>query len=517
MMFELTGLLSFKGTSCFMDKFISKTIYREHSECAKNAWLKLHKRHELQHFFMVSDAEQGMFDKGNLVELWARKLFPKGTLIEGHGEEAALLTASHIKQRTPTLFQSTFFYDKFLVRNDVLEYNEKTKKWKLYEVKGNNSLKENSREIDHIEDATFQAIVLKEQGIDLENVFIIHLNKNYVRGDDVVASELFVLSDITEKVKEREPRTRLRMERAKLDLLKSDQESVVCDCIYKGRSTHCKTFSYSYPHVPSISVHDIARISPKKLISLINSNILNIDAIPDTFELTKIQRSQVNSCKLEKPIFDHVAIKQDLQKLSYPLYFLDYESYSSPIPLFKGFKPWQQMPFQFSLQVLTNPNSEPVHFEYLHKINSDPSASIIQKLMSLIGSTGNVIVWHKSFEQMINNELGERYPEHKAFLQGLNDRIFDLEEIFKRQLYVDASFNGRTSIKHVLPALFSDFSYKKLAIQSGDDAAAKWFAMIGTNASEKERHAIGEDLRRYCHFDTSAMYKIWQFLLLIQE
>ncbi len=495
-----------------MNKFVHKTIYREYLACPKNAWLRLHKKDVLQDFFALSAFEQGILDKGNLAESWAQQLFPQAILIDKHGNDAALLTQSHIEQKTPILFQATFYHDKFLVRNDVLEYNATSGKWKLYEIKGKNSLEETSDENDHIEDATFQAIVLQEKGIELEDIFIIHLNKDYVRIHDIDINELFIISNITDKVKEREPRTRIRMQQAKIDLLQNEQEALACNCIYKGRSTHCKSFGYSHAYVPAVSVHDIARINQKKLTPLINANILNIDDIPDNFELTDIQKNQVNAYKFKKLIFDSIAIKHELDKLVYPLYFLDYESYSSPIPLFNGFTPYQQLPFQFSLYVLTDTDSEPAHYEYLHEFNSDPSEIIIKKLMDLIGHVGSIIVWHKSFEQMINNGLGERHPEYEAFLQNLNNRFFDLEEIFKKQHYVAAGFNGKTSIKNILPVLVPELSYATLGIQDGGAASEKWFAMLGATLTETEKNEIANNLRQYCQLDTYAMYKILQHL-----
>lgn len=498
-----------------MNKFVHKSIYIEYLRCEKNAWLKLHKKQELQDFFALSDSEQAIMNKGNLVELWARKLFPRGVLIEEHGEEAALLTKSYIEKKTSVLFQSTFYHDRFLVRNDVLEFNEISGKWNLYEIKGKNSLEEKSDEIDHIEDASFQAIVLREQGIELENIFIIHLNKDYVRINDIEIDKLFFKNNVTEKVKEREPRTRERMRNAKIDLLQDKQDALACDCIYQGRSTHCKTFSYSHSHVPEISIHDIARISEKKLTPLVNSNIFTIDNIPESFELTDKQSKQVNAYKFKKAIIDSIAIKQELDKLTYPLYFLDYESYSHPIPLFSGFKPYKQIPFQFSLYILNDANSEPLHFEYLHESESDPSEFIIQELIKLIGPKGNVVVWHKSFEHKINAELGERHTECKDFFENLNDRIFDLEDIFKNQLYINPNFNGKTSIKNILPVLVPELSYEKLTIREGMDASEQWFNMIDKNVNESEKDEIINNLKQYCKLDTYAMYKILQFLLAI--
>lgn len=500
-----------------LDKFVHKSIYIDYLECAKNAWLKLHKKHDLLNFFVVSDTEQMNFDNGNLAELWARKLFPQGVLIEEHGNDAALLTELLIAQKVPAIFQATFYYDRFLVRNDVLEYNEESGKWRLYEIKGKNSLEESSDEIDHIEDATFQAIVLKDHGIELEDIFIIHLNKNYVRTDNIDVHKLFIKNNITEKVREREVRTIQRMQQARLDLLKEDGPiSLACKCIYKGRSAHCKTFGYSHPHIPAVSVHDIARISPKKLTTLIPSNIVKIEDIPDNFDLTDIQKLQVHAYKTKCIFVNTDMIKKEIDKLIYPLHFLDYETYSSSIPFFNGFKPYEKFPTQFSIYVLASANSEPEHFEYLHESNSDPSEFVIKELMNRIRPTGSIIVWNKNFERTINNKLAERHPAYKIFLDDLNNRFFDLEEIFNKQLYVDAGFVGKTSLKNILPVLVPELSYDKLEISDGITASRGWFNMVSKNLTEAEKNEIASSLREYCKLDTYAMYKIWQFLGLIR-
>lgn len=497
-------------------KHVHKSIYMEYLACAKNSWLKLHKKHELQSLFTFSIFEQAILDKGNLTESFAQQLFPNGISINKHGKDAALLTKSHIDLKTPVLFQATFYHDSFLVRNDVLEYNESNGKWKLYEIKGTNSLKEETNEIDHIEDATFQMIVLEENGIDLEDIYIIHLNSDYVHLDTIDINKLFTINNVTNKVKEREPKTRMKMQKSKIDLLQDNEEALSCDCIYKSRINHCRTFSYSHTYIPNISVHDIARITPKKLIPLINSSIFRIDDIPDNFPLTAIQDNQVTAYKLKQINCNFKAINQKLDMLIYPLYFLDYESYQSPIPLFKGLKPNQQLPFQFSLYVITAADSKPKHFGYLHESNSDPSEPIIKELINLIGPTGSIVVWRKSFEQMINNELGVRHPEYKIFLDDLNNRFFDLEEIFKEQYYIHPDFNGKTSIKNILPALIPDLSYNELEIQDGGAASENWFNMINQSTAEVGKEKLANNLKQYCQLDAYAMYKIWQHLLSIQ-
>ena len=112
-----------------------------------------------------------------------------------------------------------------------------------------------------------------------------------------------------------------------------------------------------------------------------------------------IKKNQVYVHKTQKPIIDLNAIKKELKSLVYPLYFFDYETYPPAIPLFKGFKPYQQIPFQFSLHVLNDENSEPAHFEYLHEKPTDPSLPLINKLREMIGPEGSIIVWSKDLKR----------------------------------------------------------------------------------------------------------------------
>ena len=495
-------------------KYISKTIYLEYLSCGKNAWLKLYKS-EIASMFKMSDFEKSLLEKGNLVEKWARELFPDGVLITESDEEALRVTKQHIAKKTHIIFQPKFIYDKFLAKNDALEYDREKDHWNLYEIKGTNTLDENASNIDHIEDATFQAIILKAVGIKVGKVFIIHLNKEYVKDGEINIEELFVKEDITEEVESREEDTKLKMQKAVEALYQPNESALICQCIYFGRSAHCTTFQYSYPKLPEYSIHDLSRIgtSKKNLESLVDSQIFDINDIPDDFELTLNQKNQVYVHKRQKPLIDLIAIKKELQSLTYPLYFLDYETYPPAIPLFNGFKPYQQIPFQFSLHILNDPDGELTNAEYLHEEATDPSLSIITKLQETIGSDGNIIVWNKRFEKGINSQLAERNPEHNNFLESVNDRIYDLMEIFQKQFYVHPGFKGKISIKKVLPILVPKLTYAELEIKEGGSAMKAWYEMVFGSGSQMEKHKIADDLRTYCGLDTYAMYAIWKELI----
>ncbi|MEK7131303.1 MAG: DUF2779 domain-containing protein [Patescibacteria group bacterium] len=486
----------------------------EYLSCGKNTWLKLYKS-EIMAMFKPSDFEKSLLTKGNLVETWARKLFPDGVLIREGGDAAVQITKEHIAKKTHVLFQSKFVWDKFLAKNDALEYDKENDCWNLYEIKGTNSLDENAKEIDHVEDAMFQTIILKALNIKVGKIFIIHLNKEYVKDGEINVEELFIKDDIIEEVKEREESSRLKMQKAAEALTQQNESALVCQCLYAGRSAHCETFAYSYPEVPKYSVHDLSRIgaSKKKLESLIDSQIFDINDIPEDFELSLNQKNQVYVHKRQKPLIDLTAIKKELQSLVYPLYFLDYETYPPAIPLFNGFKPYQQIPFQFSLHILNDQDGELTHFEYLHEEATDPSLSIITKLRETIGPEGSIIVWSKRFEKGINSQLSGRNPEHKDFLEDINDRIYDLMEIFQKQFYVHPDFRGKVSIKKVLPVMAPGLTYKELEIKEGGSAMEAWCEMIFDSSSQTKKLKIADDLRKYCGLDTYAMYAIWKELM----
>lgn len=495
-------------------KHITKTQYLEYLSCGKNAWLKLYKP-ELKEVFALSEFEQSLLAKGNLVEEWARKLFPNGVLIESTGEDAASLTKELISKKAPVIFQSTFIHEGFMARNDVLEYDSINDCWNLYEIKGTNSINERSEKAegrDHIEDAAFQAAILRSVGVNIGSIFIIHLNKAYVRDGDVIVKDLFSMDNVTENVHHRLAETASMMQKARVELTQLDEGVLSCGCLYRGRSAQCTTFRYSYSHVPEYSIHDLSRIGTgkKKLESLVDSGIFDLNDIPDEFELTDIQKNQVSVYKTKKPIIDPLAIKAELSSIVFPLYFLDYESYSPAIPLFNGFKPYQQIPFQFSLDKVSNSSGNVEHFEYLHTEASDPSLTIIRGLRDVIGPEGTIIVWNKTFERMINTQLAQRNPQYEEYLEDINERIYDLKDIFQKQMYVHHGFKGKTSIKNVLPTLIPTLTYKELEIQDGGTATEAWYQMVYGLTTAFEKTEISENLKRYCGRDTHAMVAIWQ-------
>ncbi len=488
---------------------ISKTDYIIYRECPKNAWMKIHKP-DVYYASELSEFEKHIIETGNEVELIARQLFPSGVLIEGRDEKARLETLDLVAKKDQTIFQPIFVKDGFLAAVDVLKYDPENDGFQIYEIKASNEVDEKV----HLYDLAFQVALLRKCGIKVTGISLLHLNKEYVRDGELDIIKLFSIDDVSEAIEDMLSVVSDEMDIALAYLSAEKEPNGPCCCIYKGRSGHCSTFKHSNPHVPEYSVHDLTRIgsSKKKLMELIDSNIFHIHEADGRIVFSESQQNQIDA-----HIHDRVLIRKDLiaeefSKLEYPLYFLDYETFPSAVPLFDGYSSYNQIPFQYSLHVLESPDAEPKSFEFLYTKSDDPCSALAESLQSHIGSKGSVIVWYKPFEKSRNTEMGQRLPGCKDFFNILNDRVFDLMDIFSKQYYVHKDFKGSCSIKKVLPVLVPELSYKELLIKEGGTASQAWKKLVDGKYSKEEAEEITNALKTYCGLDTYAMYMIFKRL-----
>ena len=492
-----------------MATILSKTNYILYRECPKNVWYKIHKP-EIYSQSELSEFEKSIMETGNEVELVARKLFPTGILIERRDAKGQEATQGYIAKKQEVLFQPIFVKDDYLAAIDILKFEPKTGGYSVYEVKSTSSVDEKI----HYHDLSFQINLLKKCGLKIDKAYLIHLNSEYVRSGELNIAQLFKVVDVSNEAESVSDSVIVEMKEALKYISQESELKGFCCCIYKGRSRHCSTFQHANPEVPEYSVHDIARIgnSKAKLKELIDNNIFHLDKIPSHIKLTDIQQSQVDTHKLNKILVNKEKIAEEFNVLIFPLYFLDYETFPAAIPRFDGFSPYHQIPFQYSVDVLKSADSEPKHYEFLHVGSDDPSKSFAESLQKHIGKTGSIIVWHKSFECSRNDEIATRIPTIKAFMDSLKERVYDLEDIFRKQYHIHRDFRGGTSIKNILPVLVPDLSYKELEIQDGGSAADTWNKIVSSSFSEAEKEKAIKDLRVYCGLDTYAMYAIWRDL-----
>ena len=505
-------------------RLLSKTDYILFRECPKNVWYKIH-RPEIYNQAELSEFEKAIIETGNEVELVARKLFPTGVLIEDRGKESQEETQQLIAKKEKVIFQPIFIRDGFLAAVDILELNGDGT-YNIYEVKSTTDVDKKT----HFHDLAFQVNLLEKFGLKIKKAYVIHLNSEYIRKGEVNINQLFHSEDVTGEVHDIKEVVAKEMDFALKYLSAEEEPPGSCACIYKGRSSHCSTFKYANPKVPDYGVHDISRIGASKarLQELVDVGIFDIQDVPEDIKFSEAQKNQIEVYKSGITLIDRLRIAKELESLVFPLYFLDYETFPSAIPRFDGFSPYQQIPFQYSLYVLELSEARPrtairgrasdgldsklKHFEFLFSDSTDPTPMLLGSLKKHIGETGSIIVWSKRFECKINDEMAQRFPQEKPFIDVINKRVYDLMDIFSYQYYVHKDFKGRVSIKNIMPVLAPELSYKTLQIQEGGTASQKWNEAVNGNITPSEKNAILVNLKEYCKLDTYAMYAIWKHL-----
>lgn len=432
------------------------------------AWLWV-KKNDPKKIPPVDENTQAMFDAGHQFEPYAESLFPEGVSLgfSDYDEYRSLprRTQDAIERGDQVLFQPRFEWNDFTCICDIVSFvgdNEVD----LYEIKASTRAKP-----EHEYDLAFQTAVLEGSGLKVRNISVIHVNNQYVRHGEIKADEITAFTDITEAVRAKGEATQQHMVQA-LTVAKS-------------------------PTMPDPNP-DLAKLGSKKDWLPIYQNIVGITEGVTTDDT--------------QPTIDKEAIKQFLGDLEYPLYFLDYETMSGLIPYFDGHRPYQQVPFQYSLHILESPDAELTQKEYLHRDNSDPSRPLTEQLLKDIGDKGSVIVWFEGFEKARNSELGDMLTEYKQAMEAINDRVVDLMIPFKLKWYDDPRFNGSASIKQVLPVVCPHLSYKELGIQEGGSAQRLWMEAILDEKRADQKDQILDGLIEYCKLDTLAMVEIYNCL-----
>lgn len=480
---------------------LSKSLFMRGLQCPKS--LYLHKYHpELKD--ELSDAQQAIFRQGDEVGQYARQLFPGGVEIPYDGmtiSEQLAMTSAEIAKGTATLYEAAFSYQDVFVKVDIL--HKGANGWELYEVKSSTDVEE-----VHINDAALQFVVLNGIGLNIVKTAIVHINNQYVRQGDIEPEKLFVVNDISAVVEGNKPpfitahvallqKMLLQPEMPDIGIGKRCGDPYPCD--YRG---------YCWSHLPKNSVFDLRGKGVDKF-NLYRQGIVEMkDISPDI--LNKSQRIQVEALVNRSEVIDKNAIAAFLETLFYPICFLDFETIFAAIPLFNGTRPYQQVPFQFSLHMIGNEESGLQHFEFLADPKVDPRRKLAERLLEMIPSNA-CIVTYTDFEAQRLSDLAIWFPEYAAKMDGLRNNIRDLALPFKNMDYYHWEMEGSYSIKKVLPQLVSDMSYKDLDIRDGGMAIDAYLKMNKSN-DHSEISQLRQQLLQYCKLDTLAMVKILERL-----
>lgn len=478
--------------------FLSKSRYLIGLQCPRLLWIHYHDKDRLP---PVNEQTQVAFDQGHDVGLLAQRLFTGGIAVEGDSIEEVINNTNTLLTKRKPLFEPGFSFHGGYTRLDILN-PIRNGKWEIVEVKSSTSVKD-----PNWDDVAFQKFCCQGVGLSIQRCNVMHIDSTYVRHGEIDPEGLFTKEDVTKQVDEKvvglEDRAKemLRVVHSR----RCPQTSIGphCDAMYG-----CPLRGECWKDVDAVedNVFTLYRLGSKAW-QLHETGVVSDREIPEDFRLSKAQHIQVEADRTGKPHVNPAAAKTFLEQLEYPLYFLDFETFQTAIPLVEGTRPYQQIPFQFSLHVVQSADSDPVHYSWLWNGKGDPRKELLDRLSRLMVVEGTIVVFNATFEKSRLRESAEAHPEHGKWVENALERIADLLDPFRSFDIYYPSQHGTASLKAVLPALTGK-NYNKLGIQDGAQAAEQFKRVTFGDASEDELKQARLNLESYCWTDTWGMVEI---------
>ena len=489
---------------------LSKSKIIAFRQCPKRLWLEIHKR-ELRD----DSSSEAIFTNGNQVGEIARKIYdPANTGITidrdelGHDVALARSAALFAEGKAP-IFEAGVTIEGVLAYADVMlpEIQDSNLAWKMIEVKSSTGVRDY-----HRDDIAVQAYIATSMGIRLSSISLAHVDRSFVYPGDGNYQGLLFENDLMEEAFSRSGEVREWIAGAHAVAELPDEPEIetgpqcsnpftCCFCDY------CNRDKVVGP-TPEYPISSLPNLKGWRRDAVEAEETDDLRGIPDDL-LTDLQL-RVKQCSVSGiPFFDAAGAASDLEPHGFPAYFLDFETVMFGVPIWKGTRPYQQLPFQFSLHVLQADGSLE-HHSFLDLSGTDPSRSCAQLLVDLCGDQGPVIAYYASFERGRMWELAERFPDLAPELEAIIDRIVDLLPI-ARSRYYHPSQHGSWSIKAVLPALCPDLSYDDLdGVQDGMMAGDAFMEAINPSTTPARKQEIELQLVEYCKLDTFAMVRLWE-------
>jgi hypothetical protein len=482
---------------------LSKSKFVAGCQCLKRLYWQVH---EPELAAEPDPASEAIIEQGREIGLLARQLFPGGVEVDGSGGLDQSIRATRelsTNREVPAIFEGTFEHNGVLVRVDVLQ-RRRDKRWRLIEVKSTADLKDH-----HLDDVAIQHRVVSRSGVDLASVCLAHVNRGYIfQGGSIDVRRFFKVRNLTRRVQRLQPKLtfQLRAEFTVLNLPKAPDLPPGRHCM---EPVTCEFFDRCNLPRPDDHIGCLPRIHASAMEELEEMGVESIRDIPDDFPFNERQRRACTSVQTGDLWFS-LELKGELVGLKYPLYFMDFETVNPAIPRFPGMRPYDQLPFQWSVHVQRQPGAEVEHHEFLATDTNDPRREFITSLCAALGNSGSIVVY-SAFESQRLSELAAWLPEFSGRIKKIQRRLWDLLPVVRNHVYHPA-FAGSYSLKAVLPALIPEMTYEGMEVADGTDAGLAWESLIRGGQDRAECERIQKALLDYCGQDTLALVKLMERL-----
>jgi len=484
---------------------LSKSKYLAGLQCEKRLWLRCRQP--------ALEAEPGagtlaVMEMGNEVGERARLLFPGGVLVaEEHWrhEEAMRRTRELLHDPgVPAIFEAAFEHEDVRIRVDALE-RLGDGRFGLREVKASSAVKGH-----HLDDLAVQWFVLKGCGLAVDSVELVHVNRRYVRGrGEIDWQRFFTRAERAAEVAARLPAVPRRLA-AMHALVAGNAEPAVEPGRHCVKPFECEFWEHCTRDEPRDWIHYLPGLRATQQEALRRAGHQRIALLPDEVALTPLQARARDALRSGRPVVSE-PLGGALRALEPPVWYLDFETINSAIPLYAGTRPYQMIPFQWSLHRL-EPGGELSHREFLASGRDDPRRACAESLTAALAGDDAPVAAYTRFEKTQIAGLARAFPDLADALHDIAERLVDVYELTRAHVY-HPDFRGSFSIKTLAPALAPNFGYADLdEVAAGSTASAVFLRVARGELDPSEEQRLREALLAYCGRDTLALVEVHRAL-----
>ncbi len=486
-----------------MSSPISKSAFIKAEQCLKHFYL--YKNH-IGLRDKLSKEKQLIFKRGTDVGIFAQQLFANGVDVTAGEKRDQVLFAKKtqelIKSGATTIYEATFIYNDLLVMVDILQ--KQNDNWIAYEVKSSLKITET-----YVKDACFQYYVIKHCLPNLIDFNLLTLNNNYILNGELEIDKLFKTTSI---LKDAVKNNNYFIH--KTDLVKQTLEQNKIPNIAIG--THCfQPYPCDFLGLCWKNIHDsnsifsLGRLSKPQLFEYYNKGIKTINDIDENEVLKNDIQIQINAVKNNAEQFNTTAISNFITTIKQPFCSLDIEVWMPALPFYQGTKPFQQIPFLYSMVFVKNNRINKQ--SYFKPIEEDNRLAFLESILEVTKQFESILMYDKSLEENVLNQLATLFPQYKNDIDVLKLKIVDVAEIIKQGHYYHPEMKGNFSLKSLAPIVNQQLNFDDLDVQSGIVAMYLYEAML-TEINIEKNNIAKQQLTQYCELDALITHDLLTYL-----
>lgn len=464
--------------------YLSKSKYCNSVQCNKMLWM-----HKNMPEVGIQKARDAILENGTKVGELAKSYFGEYVNIDFDKDLSTMIknTLNALEQKTNIITEASFNFENNFCSVDILKNN--IDGVEIYEVKSSTDVHP-----IYLDDISYQVYVLQNLGYNVKKAHIMYINNQYVRHGDLDLEQLFQIDDVTDIAFSKQDEIKNKIAEINDYMQQTDEplQDISENCF---NPYECPYWEYCTRNLPEKSVFDIHGMWKSKKFELYDKGIYTYQDLLNEGLNWKYQQ-QIEVDFSNEVIIKKEEIREFIKELSYPIYFLDFETYQSAIPEYDGTWPYEQIPFQYSLHYIEHEGGELKHVEFLAEAGVDPRRELAEKLVHDIPMNVCVTAYNMGFEKGRIKEIAKLYEDLREHLMNIHDNIKDLMIPFSKRWYYTKSMQGSYSIKYVLPALFSDdpeLDYHNLPLVHNGGEASATFIDLANHSKEEQ-----EEIRNVC-------------------